>query len=371
MPIVAPSAGGRARGALHRIALAALLGLSIAAGAQAQVIAPGAQPNPIQRRETILVTGSSTVFPFTNAVAARFVEATGRPKPFIDGTGTVRGYNLFCQGAGLRYPDIANASRRMNAIEFNLCLSKGVHEIIEIPIGYDGMVFAVRKEAVQANLTREQIWRGLAREVPVNGQWVANPHTRWRDVDPRLPDWPIEVLGPPPTSGTRDSFVDLALMPGCNAVAEVRAIADVARRRALCSTVRDDGSWIDAGEDDEKIVARLVLAAPGALQGVFGYSFLVAHADRLEGLHIEGVDDTPETIASGQYPLARPLFIYVKKPNLRSVPGLEGFIEHYIGAIAPGDYLARLGLVPLAPQRLEAVRASVRSGTIMARRPQG
>jgi phosphate transport system substrate-binding protein len=333
--------------------------------------APGAQPAPVQRRETILITGSSTVFPFTNAVAERFVQATGRPKPFIDTTGTVRGYNLFCQGAGLRYPDIANASRRMNATELSLCAARGVHEVIEIPIGYDGMVFAVRKEAVLANLTREQIWRGIAREVPVNGQWVPNPHARWRDVDPRLPDWPIEVLGPPATSGTRDVFVDLALTPGCSAVAEVRAIADAARRRAVCSSVRDDGRWIDAGEDDERIVARLVSAAPGALQGVFGYSFLVAHADRLEALSIEGVDDTPETIADGRYPLARPLFIYVKKPNLRSVPGLQTFIEQYLAAIAPGEYLARMGLVPLSAARLDAVRSGARGGTIMQRPPQG
>lgn len=339
--------------------------------ALAQVIAPGAQPHPIQRRETILVTGSSTVFPFSNAVAARFVEATGRPKPFIDGTGTVRGYNLFCQGAGLRYPDIANASRRMNAIEFSLCAAKGVHEIIEIPIGYDGMVFAMRREAVAAHLTREQIWRGVAREVPVNGQFVANPHRRWRDIDARLPDWPIEVLGPPPTSGTRDSFVDLVMNAGCATVPEVRAIGDAARRRALCASVREDGLWIDAGEDDEKIVARLVAASPGALQGVFGYSFLVAHADRLQAAGIEATEATVETIAAGRYPLARPLFIYVKKPNLRTVPGLDTFIEQYIAAIAPGHHLERIGLVPLPAARLDAVRASARGGAVMQRRPPG
>jgi phosphate transport system substrate-binding protein len=354
-----------------RAACALLLLPALAAAASAQVIAPGAQPNPIQRRETILVTGSSTVFPFTNAVAQHFVQARGRPKPFIDGTGTVRGYNLFCQGPGLRYPDVQNASRRMNNLEFNLCGSRGVHEIIEIPIGYDGMVVAVRKEAVEFKVTRAQIWTAVAREVPRGGQLVANPYTRWREIDPALPDWPIEVLGPPPTSGTRDSFVDLAMLPGCNAVPEVRAITDASRRRAVCTTVREDGRWIDAGEDDEKIVARLVSAPPGHLQGVFGFSFLVTNADRIEGATIDGVEDTVETIASGRYPLSRPLFIYVKRANLRTVPGLKEFIDDYVAALVPDSYLVRIGLVPLVPDRLEQVRRIVRDQVIMTRAPQG
>lgn len=334
-------------------------------------IAPGAQPAPVQRRETILVTGSSTVFPFTTAVAQRFVEARGRPKPFIDGTGTVRGYNLFCQGSSLRYPDMANASRRMNNIELSLCAARGVHEIIEIPIGYDGMVIATRKEAVELKITRAQLWLAVAREVPRNGQLVPNPFARWNQIDATLPDWPIEVLGPPPTSGTRDSFVDLAMLPGCRGFAEVQAIADVARRRAVCSAVRDDGRWIDAGEDDEKIVARIITAPPGHLQGVFGYSFLVAHADRLEGATIDGVADTVETIASGRYPLSRPLFVYVKRPNLRTVPGLRDFIEDYVAAMVPGGYLQSIGLVPLTPARLEQARDALKREVVMTRRNDG
>jgi len=354
-----------------RAACAFLLLPAIAAVADAQVIAPGAQRDPIQRRETILVTGSSTVFPFTNAVAQQFVQARGRPQPFIDGTGTVRGYNLFCQGSGLRYPDIANASRRMNSLEFNLCGARGVNEIIEIPIGYDGIVVAVRKEAVELRITRAQLWTAIAREVPRGGQFVPNPYTRWREIDPALPDWPIEVLGPPATSGTRDSFVDLAMLPGCNAVPEVRAIADAARKRAVCTTMREDGRWIDAGEDDEKIVARLVSASPGHLQGIFGFSFLVAHADRLEGATIDGVEDSAETIASGRYPLSRPLFIYVKRANLRAVPGLKDFVDDYLAALAADSYLVRIGLVPLRPERLEQVRRLVRDQVIMSRAPQG
>jgi phosphate transport system substrate-binding protein len=365
---------------LPAVALAATAWLAAGANAQAQVapvqlnvpsVAPGGGQEPVARRETILVTGSSTVFPFTNAVAQRLVEARGRPKPFIDATGTVRGYNLFCQGAGLRYPDMANASRRMNITEFNLCGAKGVHEIIEIPIGYDGIVVATRKEAVELRITRAQLWMAVAREVPRGGQFVANPYTRWRQIDPALPDWPIELLGPPPTSGTRDSFVELAMLPGCNAVAEVRAIADAARRRTVCATVREDGRWIDAGEDDAQIVARITAAPPGAVQGIFGFSFLVANADRIEGATIDGVEDTADNIASGRYPLARPLFVYVKRPNLRTVPGLKDFIDDYLAAIAPGGYLAGMGLVPLTPGRLEQVRQSVRDQVVMTRRPQG
>jgi len=354
-----------------RAAWSAGLVLALAAPVAAQVIAPGAQPNPIQRRETILVTGSSTVFPFTNAVAQHFVQARGRPKPFIDGTGTVRGYNLFCQGSGLRYPDIANASRRMNNLEFNLCGSRGVHEIIEIPIGYDGIVVAVRKEAVELKITRAQLWAAVAREVPRGGQFVANPYTRWREIDPALPDWPIEILGPPATSGTRDVFVDLAMLPGCNAVPEVRAIVDAARKRAVCAALREDGRWIDAGEDDEKIVARLVGAPPGYLQGVFGYSFIATNADRLQAAAVDGVAANIDTIAAGRYPLSRPMFIYVKRANLRSVPGLKDFIEDYVAALVPDSYLMRIGLVPLRPDLLDQVRRIVRDQVIMSRAPQG
>lgn len=329
-----------------------------------------AQPKPAApARETIMVTGSSTVAPFTIAVAQRFADATRAPVPRIEQTGTVRGFNLFCQGMGSRYPDVQNASRRINGLEFNLCVSKGVREIIEIPIGHDGIVLAFRRDASAMNVTRTQFWLAVAKEVPQAGKWVPNPYRSWKQVDPALPDWPIQVMGPPPTSGTRDSFTDLVLTAGCQAVPEMRAINDAAQRKAVCTTVRTDGRWIDAGEDDEKIVARILEAAPGAVQGAFGYSFLANHASVLAAATIEGIAATPEMIAAGRYPVSRPLFIYAKHRNMVSVPGLKAFIETYVAELGPDGPLARIGLVPLDPAALGRTREIVANQAIMLRAP--
>lgn len=322
-----------------------------------------------QPRDAVLATGSSTVAPFTRAVAERLAEE-GAKRAEVRSVGTVGGYAEFCQGALPRYADIQNASRRMNFGEFTHCASRGVHEIMEIPIGHDGIVIAHRAGLPSPNFTLAQLWRGLAKEVPQGGKLVANPHTSWRQVAADLPDWPIRVIGPPPTSGTRDSFTDLVLLAGCQGVPEIRAIADVAQRRRACVAVRTDGGWTDGGEDDDLIARQVVEGAPGTL-GVFGFSFLEGHRNIIEGASVEGIDDTRESIANGSYPLARPLFIYVKRPNLESTPGLKAFIAEYVSdrAMGPEGYLVRRGLVPLEPARLRRVQAAVRDQAIMLGRP--
>lgn len=341
----------------------------LSAIAAAWLAAGDARPAWAQRRETVIATGSSTVFPFTSAVADAVSRATGFNRAEVNGKGTVFGFGEFCQGAPLRYPDIQSASRRMTMAEFAHCGSRGVHEIIEIPIGYDGIVVAHRAGLPSPNLTTAQLWLGVAKEVPRDGRMMPNPFTSWRQVSPDLPDWPIAVIGPPPTSGTRDSFTDLALAKGCQGFPEVRTISDAAQRRRLCAAVREDGRWVDGGEDDEAIVRRVVEGPPGTL-GVFGFSFLENNRGRIEGLPIDGVDDSRETIASRRYPLARPLFVYVKRPNLDLVPGLREMVEEYVSdrAVGPEGYLVRRGLVPLAPDRLREVREKVRNSTIMTGR---
>lgn len=327
-----------------------------------------ALPANAQRRDTVMVTGSSTVAPFTRAVAAALGETNG-PRADIRSVGTVWGFSEFCQGAALRYADIQNASRRMNLAELTHCASRGVHEIMELQIGYDGIVVAHRHGLPSPNFTRSELWMGLAREVPQGGRMVPNPYTTWRQVAAHLPDWPIRVVGPPATSGTRDSFTDLVLLAGCQSFAEVRAIADAAARRRACSTLREDGRWTDGPEDDELIVRQVVQGEPGTL-GVFGFSFLDGHRTQIDGASIEGVDDTRDTIASGRYPISRPLFLYVKRPNLEQVPGLAAFLSEYLSdrAMGPEGYLVRAGLVPLEPARLETVQRSLRDQTIMTRR---
>ncbi|WP_160299877.1 substrate-binding domain-containing protein [Belnapia sp. F-4-1] len=327
-------------------------------------------PAAAQPRETVQVTGSSTVFPFTSAVASSMARAAGGERVQVTSTGTVHGFAQFCRGASLQHPDVQNASRRMTAGEFSLCVRNGVNEIMEIPIGFDGIVVAHRKGLPSPNFTLAQLWMGVAKDVPQGGRIVPNPFTSWRQISASLPDWPISVIGPPRTSGTRDSFTELAMLAGCRTFPEIQAITDAAERTRLCSTVREDGGWIDGGEDDQAIVRRVTDGRDGTL-GVFGFSFLQANRERIEGSSIEGMDDSVETIASGRYPLSRPLFLYVKRSNLDRVPGLKEFLAEYVSdsAMAPGGYLVRIGLVPVGSERLLQIRDAVRDRTIMTRRP--
>jgi phosphate transport system substrate-binding protein len=312
---------------------------SFALAAAATVLVVGAA----QARDQIRIAGSSTVYPFTTAVAEQFGKGGKFKTPIVESTGTGGGFKLFCAGIGEGHPDVSNASRAINKSEFADCMKNGV-KMTEIKIGFDGIVFANAKNAPVTNISKGQIWLGLAKEVPVNGKLVANPYKNWSEIDKSLPNEKIEVLGPPPTSGTRDSFVELVLQEGC---AEIPAAKELGLTGGKCAAMREDGGWIDAGENDNLIVQKLV-STPTAF-GVFGYSFLDQNSDKIKGANVEGVIPTFENISSGKYKVARPLFIYVKLNHVGSIPGIKEFVTEYTSEKAWGKdgYLSAKGLVPL------------------------
>lgn len=315
-------------------------------------------------RDQIRIVGSSTVFPYTQAVAEEFSNQTGAPAPIVESTGTGGGMQVFCAGIGEQHPDITGASRQMKKSEYDLCQKNGVTEVTEVLLGYDGISMAVsRANTTDWNLTLPQIFLALAAEVPVDGKMAPNPNRNWSDVDASLPDTPIIVLGPPPTSGTRDAFVELAMHAGCEAFPEVQAIAEASGDddwvKQNCSRMRTDGPFIEAGENDNLIVRRLE-SDPNAM-GIFGYSFLFENADKLKDVAIDGVQSATETIADGSYPLSRPLYIYVKNAHRGVIPNLEEFVTAYVDdyALAPDGYLAERGLVALSDAERERVRSDV------------
>jgi phosphate transport system substrate-binding protein len=313
-----------------------------------------------EARDQIRIVGSSTVFPFSTAVAEEFGKTSGFKTPIVESTGTGGGLKLFCAGVGVDHPDITNASRAIKESEVELCAENGVAEIVEVKIGFDGIVIANSKAAPHLDLTLQQVFLALAREVPVSGQLVPNPFKKWSDIDGSLPDAAIEVLGPPPTSGTRDAFVELAMEGGCKGIPEIDALkeADEERHKEVCQTIREDGAFIEAGENDNLIVQKLEANA-GAL-GIFGYSFLDQNLDKLQGSMIGGVEPTFEAIAAGDYPVSRSLFFYVKKAHLGVVPGIQEFVAEFTSDKAMGEegYLADKGLIPLPA----AMRAEVQTG---------
>lgn len=313
-------------------------------------------------RDQIRIVGSSTVFPFTTAVAEKFGAKSGLKTPVVESTGTGGGMKLFCAGVGEQHPDFTNASRRIKKSEFDECVKNGVTEITEIPIGFDGIAVAHSKSAPDVSLTLAQLWLALAKEVPVNGQLVANPYKTWNEIDPSLPATRIEVLGPPPTSGTRDSFVELGLDVGCKEFEEVKAL-EAARHKEVCQTIREDGAFVEAGENDNLIVQKL-RANPDAY-GVFGFSFLDQNTDSLKDVKLNGVEATVETIQSGEYPLSRSMFVYAKNAHVGVIPGMREFIAEYTSEAAFGDdgYLVDKGLVPLPAEQRKAVVSEVHNLT--------
>jgi phosphate transport system substrate-binding protein len=315
-----------------------------------------------QARDQIRIVGSSTVFPFTTAVAENFGRTTSFRPPIVESTGTGGGMRLFCAGVGPSHPDVSNASRRITKSEFDTCRNNGVTEIVELKIGFDGIVVTTKRGAPKFNLTREQVWRALARQVPVNGQWVNNPYTTWQQVDASLPNARIEVIGPPPTSGTRDSFNELMLQGGCANVAEVRAVQDAAQRLRYCTQIREDGRFIEGGENDNLIVQR-VAAGDGTVLGVFGFSFLEENLDKIEAKLIDGVEPKFETISEGKYPVARDMFIYAKKAHVGVIPGIREFLAEYVSDRAMGDngYLEQKGLVILPQAALRQQQEGIRN----------
>ncbi len=311
-------------------------------------------------RDQIRIVGSSTVYPFATVVAETFGRGGAFKTPIVESTGTGGGLKLLCAGVGVQGPDIATASRRIKASEVELCAKNGVTSITEVKIGYDGIVVAHSKQAQAMPLTRRELYLALAKEIPAaNGALVANPNKSWRDVNSKLPDQKIEVLGPPPTSGTRDAFNELAIEAGCKTFPELAALeaSDNARFKKVCLSIREDGAYVEAGENDNLIVQKLV-ANPKAV-GVFGYSFLSQNTDVIAGDTIEGVEPDFEDIASGKYPLSRPLYIYVKNAHASSIPGIREYVIEFVSEKAVGDfgYLVDKGLIPSPKAEREKFRA--------------
>lgn len=332
------------------IILAAILILSIPLSAEA--------------RDQIRIVGSSTVYPFATVVAEEFGRGGKFKTPIIESTGTGGGLKLFCGGVGVTHPDITNASRRIKDSEVELCASNGVSEIVEVAIGFDGIVLANSKTSAPQKFTLRQIFLALAKEVPgPNGDWIPNPNRTWKDVDATLPDVEIEVLGPPPTSGTRDAFNELALEGGCKTFSDLSALmkTDKSQFKKVCRSVREDGAYVDAGENDNLIVQKLV-ANPNAF-GVFGFSFLDQNDDVIQGNRVEDVEPSFEAISAGDYPVSRSLYFYVKKAHVQSIPGIREYVAEFTSEAAIGEegYLADRGLIPSPLKDRDFTRAASES----------
>ncbi|MEH6629515.1 MAG: PstS family phosphate ABC transporter substrate-binding protein [Halopseudomonas aestusnigri] len=320
-----------------------------------------------QARDQIRIVGSSTVFPFSTTVAETFGKTTGFKTPVVESTGSGGGMKLFCAGVGVEHPDITNASRRIKASEYEKCTKNGV-SITEVKIGFDGIVLANSKQSGRLTLTKKQIFLALAKQVPVDGKMVDNPYQNWSDIDKSLPNSKIEVLGPPPTSGTRDAFVELAMEGGAKKFESLKALrkSDKKAFKAFAHTIREDGAYVEAGENDNLIIQKLE-ANPKAV-GIFGFSFLDQNADKIQGSIVEGAEPTFENIAAGDYGVSRSLYFYVKKEHVGSVPGIEEFVKAFTSENAWGDegYLADKGLIPLPGADREQVKNSARGLTSLS-----
>ena len=312
----------------------------------------------INARDQINIVGSSTVYPFSTVVAETFGNKTGIKVPKIESTGSGGGMKLFCKGLGTSHPDITNASRRIKKNEFNKCKENGI-DVVEIKVGYDGIVIANSKKAKLLNLTKRQIFLALAKQVPEGnkegGNLVDNPNKKWSDIDPNLPNKKIEVLGPPPTSGTRDAFNELAIEGGCKTFPKLKAIKkqDKKKYKAICRAVREDGAFIEAGENDNLIVQKLV--ENESAFGVFGFSFLIENEDKIQGSTVDGMAPTMETIADKSYGVSRPLYFYVKLAHVDVIPGIREFLQEYTSedSWGPGGYLEERGMIPMPESERE------------------
>lgn len=315
-------------------------------------------------RDYIYIVGSSTVYPFSTVVAERFGRSSEFKTPKVESTGSGGGLKLFCDGVGVDYPDVTNSSRAIKQSEVDSCASNGVTDIVEVRIGYDGIVIANALGSPHMSLSRDDIFLALAKEVPGanEGELIANPHQTWADVNPDLPATRIEVLGPPPTSGTRDAFVELAMEGGCKSVPwiEVLKSTDKDSYKSVCHTIREDGAFVEAGENDNLIVQKLE-ANPDAF-GIFGFSFLDQNTEKVKGAQVDGVAPTFDAIADGDYPVSRPLFFYVKKAHVDVIPGLREFLREFTSERAWGDegYLSDRGLIPMPVEERNEVAADVR-----------
>ncbi|HEY3518316.1 MAG TPA: substrate-binding domain-containing protein [Gammaproteobacteria bacterium] len=341
------------RGRLFWCATLATIGAAVSGASLAQA-----------GRDYISVVGSSTVYPFAIVVAENFGRKNPSFKtPKIEPLGTGGGIKAFCGGVGVQFPDIANASRRITAAEVADCNKNGVTQIAEVKIGYDGIVLANAKSSRHYQVALRDVYLALAKEIPDPSgaqKLVPNPHTKWSDVNPSLPNDEISVLGPPTTSGTRDAFDELVMEGGCKTFAWVAALPR-AEYLAACHLLRDDGRYIDTGENDNLIVQKLT-ASPRQL-GIFGYSFLEQNGDKVQGAHINGVAPDFDSIADGKYPVSRPLYFYVKHAHVGRVPGIREYVAEFMsdGAVGEYGYLADSGLIPLSDEDRRAAQAEAKS----------
>ena len=308
--------------------------------------------NIANSRDQIYVVGSSTVYPFATVVAENFGKKTGYKVPKIESTGSGGGMKLFCKGLGTNHPDITNASRRVKKGEFIKCQDNSI-DFVELKVGYDGIVIANSKKSPQLNITKRQLFLALGKMIPEGnkegGKLVDNFNTKWSDIDPNLPNIKIEVLGPPPTSGTRDAFNELAIEGGCKTFPELKAIKkqDKKKYKALCRGIREDGAYIEAGENDNLIVQKLTENQNAF--GVFGFSFLMENESIIQGSLVEGKAPTMENIADKSYGVSRPLYVYIKSAHVDIIPGIREFIAEFTheDTWGPGGILEERGLIPM------------------------
>ncbi len=306
-------------------------------------------------REQIRAVGSSTVYPFSTAVAEAFTKANpGFKSPIIESTGTGAGMKLFCAGVGIKFPDMENASRRIKKSEYEDCAKNGVKDIVEVQVGLDGIAFAEAMNGPGLSLTPLDIYKALA-EKPFG---KPNTSKTWKDVNPALPALPISVYGPPKTSGTRDALAELILEKGCDTDPAMKALKDSNKdqHKAICTSVRTDGVYVEQGENDNLIVQKL--ATNSNVVGVFGFSFLEENMDKLKGIAISGVAPTYASISDFSYPGARPLYVYIKAAHLKSIRGLKEYAAEYAAAWGPDGYLKKKGMV-ISPEDVRARNADI------------
>lgn len=314
-----------------------------------------------ESRDYISIVGSSTVYPFATVVAETFGKTTKFKTPKIESTGSGGGHKLFGSGVGVQYPDITNSSRRIKKSEVEKAAANGINEIVEVKIGYDGIVIANSKKAALMDLSVKDLFLALAANVPNpdgTKAVVPNPYKTWKSINAKLPEIAIEVLGPPPTSGTRDAFVELVMDEGGKKFDFINAMekTDKKQFKTICRTIREDGAYIEAGENDNLIVQKLE-ANPNAL-GIFGFSFLDQNTDKIQGSSIDGVQPVFEAIANGSYPVSRPLLFYVKKAHVDQIPGIREFLKEFTSEKAWGSegYLTDKGLIPMSADERKKYR---------------
>ena len=317
-----------------------------------------------EARDQIRIVGSSTVFPFATAVAETFGKTSGFKTPVVESTGSGGGLKLFCEGVGVEHPDVTNASRRIKSSEVERCAKNGVKDIVEVKVGYDGIVLGNAKTSSQLELTKKQIFLALAKEIPgADGKMIPNPNMKWSDIDSSLPNSKIEVLGPPPTSGTRDAFVELAMEGGAKKIESLAALrkSDKKAFKAIAHSIREDGAFVEAGENDNLIVQKLE-ANPNAF-GIFGFSFLDQNSDKIQGSKVGGVEPTFENIADSKYGVSRSLYFYVKKAHVGVIPGIEEYLAEFTSEGAWGDdgYLADKGLIPMPTEERASFEKAVKN----------